>query len=108
MGWHGYIVAVIYLGVSIGGFAVCRTLAQRCSGPSLNMGKFLGCFFLTALWGASQLNLSNDATVLFTAIRIPALEHNDAVKWIGFLSVFFQSACLPSSRMPRKVSARDQ
>ncbi|WP_455925970.1 hypothetical protein [Pseudomonas putida] len=101
MATNQYVAAILFVLVSLTGYLACRAIGDFFSGPKLTMKAFILCFAVMLVWGASQLKISNTGTPLFFNAPWECLQSNELIKWIAFISIFFQGSCLPGTEKRR-------
>jgi len=89
------IVAALYVLTSLGVILLFRLAAEKISGSEKLKHWVWPHVALSVLWCASQLSVSDNGSFLFSLSPVVALENNDLVKWVAFISIFFQAASFP-------------
>jgi len=87
---------ISYIALLILWFLATYLAAKHFSGSNFKLKSFYSITALSIAWGSIQFELARDGIILLIDEPIYTFKDNQIVRWAALVSVFMQTACIPS------------
>lgn len=87
---------ISYIALLISWFLATYLAAKHFSGSNFKLKSFYSITALSIAWGSIQFGLARDGLIIFIDDPIDTFKDDQTVRWAALVSVFMQTACIPS------------